>query len=154
LAVHTSDHAKLDELTVGEVMQVGVVSCPYEESLTAVAQTMAARGIHCVIGVGDVTEDDTQLWGVVSDRDIVAAAAAREERFRTAGETATSEVVTVGPGETIRRAAELLTEHALSHLVVVEPNSDRPVGVLSTLDIARIVGDPARLSPRRPAGEG
>jgi CBS domain-containing protein len=30
-----------------------------------------------------------------------------------------------------------MVEHEVSHLIVVEPRSARPVGVLSTLDIAR-----------------
>jgi CBS domain-containing protein len=30
-----------------------------------------------------------------------------------------------------------MTEYAVAHLVVVEPDTGRPVGVLSTLDLAR-----------------
>jgi hypothetical protein len=37
-----------------------------------------------------------------------------------------------------------LTEHDLSHLIVLEPGSGRPLGVLSTLDIARVVGNGSR----------
>jgi CBS domain-containing protein len=33
-----------------------------------------------------------------------------------------------------------MTERGLSHLLVAEPGSDRPVGVVSTLDIAGVVG--------------
>jgi CBS domain-containing protein len=32
-----------------------------------------------------------------------------------------------------------MAEHETSHLVVVDPSTDRPVGVLSTLDVARVV---------------
>jgi CBS domain-containing protein len=134
----------LDEMFVEEAMHRGVVSCPYETTLSTVAHTMATRKVHCVVGFGDLTEDDTQLWGVVSDRDVVAAAAAGEEGRRTAGDSAATEVLTVGPRETLRRAAQLMTEHDLSHLVVVDPGSGRPAGVLSTLDIARVVGGATR----------
>ena len=34
-------------------------------------------------------------------------------------------------------AAEAMVEHDVSHLVVVEGRSGRPVGVVSTLDVAR-----------------
>ena len=33
-----------------------------------------------------------------------------------------------------------MLEHAVTHLVVVDPERDRPVGMISTLDVARLVG--------------
>ena len=45
----------------------------------------------------------------------------------------------VAPNDTLEHAAQLMTEYATSHLVVVEPDTDHPVGVLSTLDIARAI---------------
>jgi CBS domain-containing protein len=140
----------IDETLVEEAMHRGVVSCPYETPLSMVAQTMATSRVHCVVGLGDITEDDTQLWGVVSDRDVVAAAAAGEEARATAGGSAATEVLTIGPRETLRRAAQVMSEHDLSHLIVVEPDSDRPLGVLSTLDIAAVVGG----AERRPSRYG
>jgi CBS domain-containing protein len=44
--------------------------------------------------------------------------------------------VLVHRGETLERAAQLMTEHGSAHLVVDDPETGRPVGVLSTLDIA------------------
>jgi CBS domain-containing protein len=140
----------IDETLVEEAMHRGVVGCPYETPLPTVAHTMATRRVHCVVGLGDITEDDTQLWGVVSDRDVVAAAAAGTEERATAGGSAATEVLTIGPRETLRRAAQVMTEHDLSHLIVVEPDSDRPLGVLSTLDIAAVVGG----AERRPSRYG
>jgi hypothetical protein len=40
----------------------------------------------------------------------------------------------VGVREPLRRA-----EHGVTHLVVVDPRSARPMAMLSTLDIARVV---------------
>ena len=50
--------------------------------------------------------------------------------------TAATAALMVSPGESLQRAAQLMTEHGTAHLVVVEPASGRPVGVLSTLDVA------------------
>ena len=47
----------------------------------------------------------------------------------------------VTPTETLERAAQLMTEHATSHLVVVDVGLLRPVGVISTLDIAAALAD-------------
>jgi CBS domain-containing protein len=44
--------------------------------------------------------------------------------------------VAIAPSEPLERAAQLMTKHAIAHLVVVDPVEQRPVGVLSTLDLA------------------
>ena len=132
--VHT-----LDSAFVEDVMHPGVVTCFFETPLATVARMMATHRVHCVVGLGDVTADDTRVWGLVTDRDIVAAAAT-DYVYRSAGTSAASEAATIAPRETLRRAAEIMTERGVSHLLVVEPGSDRPVGVVSTLDIAGVVG--------------
>jgi CBS domain-containing protein len=133
-AVHTMDSARVED-----VMHPGVYTCFFETSLATVARVMATHKIHCVVGLGDATSDDTGAWGLVTDRDIVAAAAT-DHVHRIAGTSGASEAATIAPHETLRRAAEIMTERGLSHLLVVEPSSERPVGVISTLDIAAVVG--------------
>ena len=134
----------LDSARVEDVMHRGVVSCPSEMALEAVARTMASHRVHCVIGLGDVTEDDTRMWGVISDRDIVAAAAT-ESGYRTAGGSACTEALTIGPERSVRQAAEVMAEHGVTHLVVT--SGDKPVGVVSTLDVAAVMGGLASLPP-------
>lgn len=134
----------LDSVRVEDAMHRGVFSCAFETPLRVVARLMAENGVHCVVGVGDVTEDDTFFWGVVSDRDVIAAAASGEEDQHDAGSRATISPVTVAPGDSLRHAAELMAESGSSHLVVAEPGTERPLGVLSTLDIAAALGGIAR----------
>ena len=59
---------------------------------------------------------------------------------RTAGDVATGEVLLAHPDERLTDVAQRMLEHGTSHAVVVEPRTGRPVGVLSTLDIAGILG--------------
>ena len=40
-------------------------------------------------------------------------------------------------GGPLRRGAQLMTEYGTAHLVVVDPTTSPPLGVLSTLDVAR-----------------
>jgi CBS domain-containing protein len=129
----------LDDVTVERVMHVGFVGCPLETPLRSVARLMAERRVHCVVGFGDVAEDDTRLWGVVSDVDVVSALAAGGEST-TAGEIASTEVVTIEPHTSVRHAAELMRDHEVSHLLVVDGVSDRPVGIVSTLDVMAVAG--------------
>lgn len=131
-------HRNLAKVAVADAMTAGVLACPLETPLRDVARLMAERRVHCVVTRND---GDERLWGVVSDRDLVATAAAGELDARTAGEMAATPALMVAPRETLERAAQLLTEHAVGHLVVVEPRDGRPVGVLSTLDVARAAAD-------------
>jgi predicted transcriptional regulator len=126
-------------VAVSEVMHAGFVGCAFETPLTTVAQLMAEHRVHCIVGFGDVTEDDTSVWGLVSDIDVVSALATGE-RTLTAGQIAATEVVTVKPFDSIRHAAQLMRDHGVSHLLVADPRWDRPLGVVSTLDIAAFLG--------------
>lgn len=129
--------ALLEDTSVEDVMTRGVVSCPLETPLETVAEMMASHRVHCVVGLGDVTEGDTALWGVISDLDLIEVGAHEGLEGRTAGGAASSEVVTIGPEQSLRKAAQLMSAHEVAHLLVVEEDAARPVGIVSTLDVAR-----------------
>jgi CBS domain-containing protein len=124
----------LAAIAVSAAMHEGVVSCGREAPLSEVARLMSEQQIHCIVVVG---ENARSPWGLISDLDLTAAASVRGLDGQTAGATAATPVVLVLPGETLERAAQLMTEHRVAHLVVVDPYALRPLGVLSTLDIAR-----------------
>jgi CBS domain-containing protein len=121
-------------LTVGDTMHRGVLTCSRESSLAHVAELMSEHRVHCIVVV-DELEAVGSLWGVVSDLDLVAAASVRDLDEQTAGAAAATAALTITAGESVQRAAQLMTEHATTHLVVVDPER-RPLGILSTLDIA------------------
>jgi CBS domain-containing protein len=124
-------------VSVAEVMHRGVLGCTPDTPLSDVARLMALNRMHCVIVRDEVEPANTALWGVVSDVDLVAAASVRRLDEQLAGATAATPLVTVRPEDTLRRAAQLMTEHANAHLVVVDAQTGGPLGVISTLDIAR-----------------
>jgi len=135
----------LEQLTVGVAMHPGVVTCPLETPLPTVARMMAMYRIHAVIVFSEDSDETTgaDLWGVVSDLDLVKAASAGGIEDRTAGGTAVTPVVTIARDDTLARAAQLMSEHEITHLVVVDPELTRPIGVLSTLDVARVLAESA-----------
>jgi CBS domain-containing protein len=122
-------------------MHEGVLSCSRHTPLTDVARLMAGERVHCVIVTDPSPGVLRGAWGVVSDLDLVAAALVRPLEEQTAEGTAASPVVCIAPEETLERAAQLMTEHATAHLLVVDGYPLHPVGVLSTLDIAAHVSD-------------
>jgi CBS domain-containing protein len=126
------------DVRVGDAMHAGVLTCTVEAPLSEVARIMASKHVHCVVVMTE-THGGRWHWGVVSDLDLVAGASVRDVEEQSAGGTAASPVVTIAPDDTLQRAAQLMTEHASTHLLVIDPGSKLPVGVLSTLDVARAV---------------
>ena len=117
--------------TVGDAMNAGVITCLPETPLATVARMMTTYRVHAIVVFGH--DDDLAPWGVVSDLDLVGALGGHA----TAGSIAASPVVTTTTDETLLRAVQLMREHATTHLLVVAPDTRLPIGVLSTLDIAR-----------------
>ena len=66
--------------------------------------------------------------------------------WTASGSAATPALMTT-PEETLRRAAQLMAEHEVAHLVVVDSETSRPVGVISTLDVAKAVSGIPGLAP-------
>jgi CBS domain-containing protein len=124
---------------VADVMREGIYTCQPSATLREVARTMADRRIHCVVVTGLA---DREAWGVVSDLDVVRAAGA-DLNDVTAGEAASGEAVTVAASATLGEAAQLMAEHEAAHLLVVLPATGRPIGVISTLDLARALASNA-----------
>lgn len=126
---------------VADVMSPRVIHCTPETPLEDVARVMATNHVHAVYVFDYGTEDDEAvlMWGLVSDLDLVAALPVIDERV--AGNTAVTPLVTVSSDESLERAAQLMSETANAHLAVIDPLTDRPAGVLSTLDIARAIAE-------------
>jgi signal-transduction protein with cAMP-binding, CBS, and nucleotidyltransferase domain len=140
-----------DEATVGEAMSRGVISVPHETPLRVVARMMATYHVHAIFVFEHMDEDDEarRLWSVVSDLDLVAAAQLDLDG-QTAGATAVTPLVTVSASRPIAEAAGLMAQHGIAHLAVTDPRTRRPIGVISTLDIAEAVAtghDPGETFP-------
>jgi CBS domain-containing protein len=129
---------RLQHVRVRDVMHPGVVTCPAEASVREVARVMATHRIHCV-AVPDPPGAGAGSWAIVSDRDLIAATATGDEGARSAAEIGTTETLTISDGDSVDRAVQLMAEREVAHLVVVAAASGRPVGVLSTLDVAGLL---------------
>lgn len=123
-------HRELETGTVADVMTVGLLTCPPGTALRDVARMMARHRVHAIVVFG--ADDDLRPWGVISDLDLVSAIGTEA----TAGTIAASPVVTVAPECSLEHAARLFAEHETSHLIV-RSNVGLPIGVISTLDVAR-----------------
>jgi CBS domain-containing protein len=87
--------------------------------------------VHAVV---IMNSSATCAVGVISDLDVVSAVAAGADC--SAREAAATEPLTVMADESLPSAAQRMSEHGVSHLVVLDSAVGHPVGILSTLDIA------------------
>jgi predicted transcriptional regulator len=133
----TLESTRIEQTTVGDVMTREVIHCSPETPLRAVAQLMADNHVHAVYVFNYGIEDDeaVEMWGLISDLDLIAALPVIDER--TAGNSAVTPLLTVSLNERLDRAAQVMAESGNAHLAVIDPETRRPAGVLSTLDVAR-----------------
>jgi CBS domain-containing protein len=103
-----------------------------ETPLSQVAELMEAEDIGSVPVL-----DGEQLSGVVTDRDIVirAIAKGKDPRGMPAREIASRDIVTVGPDNDLSDAVQLMADHQVRRLPVVD-DENRLVGVVSQADVA------------------
>jgi CBS domain-containing protein len=129
----------LEHATVADAMHPGILSCEPDVSLDDVARTMATHHVHCVAVIGVSHQDpECGVWGIISDLDLLRAGIGDRESL-TARSLATQPVVSVEARTWLTDAARLMIDNGTSHLVVVEPETQRPIGILSTLDIAGVL---------------
>lgn len=78
--------------------------------------------------------DNGRPVGIVTDRDIVVRAVAEGELNRPIRDIVSSAVVTARPDMSTKEAAQLMSDHQVRRLPVVE--NDRLVGIVSLGDLA------------------
>jgi CBS domain-containing protein len=130
----------LAHATVADAMHPGIMACDPDASLTEVARMMASHHIHSVVvmGLSQNRPGESLVWGIISDLDLIRAGVGTGPE-QSASSLALAPVVTVEASTPLREAAELMLTHHSPHLLVVEAGAGRPVGILSTLDIAGIL---------------
>jgi len=134
----TSQLSDFGHIRVGDCMHHGILSCTGDAPLAQAAAIMSEQHVHAV---AVTNSDGGRPVGVVSDLGVVAAAAAGSDPSAL---QAATEPLTVSAGESLHRAAQLMSEHGVAQLIVVDAASGYPVGVLATLDIVAAYADAMR----------
>jgi CBS domain-containing protein len=128
-----------EHATVADAMHPGILSCDAEATLSEVARIMSTHHVHCIVVRGAEDEaDESPVWGIISDFDLLRAGI-RPDPPDTAAALARRQVVRVETTAALRDAAELMMTNGTGHVVVVDPQTGHPIGILSTLDIAGVL---------------
>jgi CBS domain-containing protein len=119
--------------------RVREIMTPNPIALDAEASAVEAANMMKKHNVGDVLVSRAgELYGLVTDRDLVVRCLAEEGDARTSrlGELCSGPLATISPDAPIADAMEVMKQHAVRRLPVVE-NGDA-VGIVSLGDIARV----------------
>ncbi len=146
--------SRLREIRVRDVMTAEIVTCTPDVPLAEVADLMVAHRIHSVVvlapppdGPAGGPPGGAPVWSVLSDLDLVAAAP-WVDALAGAGAVAASPRVVVRPDDNLAAAALAMAENATAHLLVVADPGNAPVGILSALDVARVLAGGERQDAR------
>lgn len=110
---------------VNEIMMSGVTTIFVGQSARQAQHLMEKNGIHALPVVGI----DGELLGILTSTDLIR----EHDSDSGVARFMSREVRTVEPDTRIEKAAQLMRENEIHHLVVVE--NGKVVGMLSTFDL-------------------
>jgi CBS domain-containing protein len=110
----------------------GVITIRATETVRSAADRMRARSIAAL-----VVKSGDAIAGLISERDIVHAVSRHGERALSMAvlDVAPHAVITVAPGDTLKRAMSLMTNHRVRHLPVIA--NGNLVGIVSIGDVVK-----------------
>lgn len=118
-----------------DIMHTGALCVGERESLADAARVM--REEH--VGALPICGDDDVLIGIITDRDIVlrCVAEGRDPETVTAGELARGRPLIVEGDDDIDEVLQLMEEHQVRRLPVIDHPAHRLIGMISEADVAR-----------------
>ncbi|MGZ4176397.1 MAG: CBS domain-containing protein [Solirubrobacteraceae bacterium] len=127
--------------SVREAMHAGIMACTPSATVAEVAQLMTTGQVHCVAVVAAAGEQAPALSGVVTDVDLLRWATGGDTHL-PAGAVVSEPAFSVSPQASVHEAAALMADRGVDHLVVVDPRGHAPLGIISALDVARVLAHP------------
>ena len=118
-------------MKVADVMTPNPRTVGLSDTIQAVAQIMRDEDT----GALPVVEDGSHVIGMITDRDIVIRAVADGDYDCTVDDIVTDDVVFATPDMTTAEAADLMGEHQVRRLPVVDADENL-VGIVSLGDLA------------------
>jgi len=121
----------MDDIFVGSLMTSPVTTVPADTPAKEAATLMLEEGISSVV----VVDEDDRLVGILTSTDFVAIAAAEDSAAAFAvADHMTTDVVTTTAGASIEAVADLLIDHGIHHVPVVD-EVEGVVGMVTTTDL-------------------
>jgi CBS domain-containing protein len=123
-------------MTVSDIMRKKLETIEDTASVQKTAEKMKERNVSSLV----VVDKNGKPLGLVSERDLVRKVCVN--RLPTTEvinkEIMSSPLITVSSDSSTSVAADMMLQHNVRHLLVVEKNNlDRPIGIVTPLDFTR-----------------
>jgi CBS domain-containing protein len=134
----------LQEIRAEEVMSKGLITVKAAAPIAEAAKTMITEKVSSLV------VKDGQLEGIATKSDVVMYLAGMAIGERSVRDFMTTNPMTMSASQPIFLAVELMSQHKISRMVVVD-QEHKPIGIITLTDLAiasSLLG-PARLSVER-----
>lgn len=136
--IYISPHTGLAmSVTVGQLVKRRLIYVEPNTTIRDAVKVMADENIGLVV----VLKNNSELFGVLSERDVIRAIAKGMSLDEPVSKVCTTRVITITAKATLYDAADTMYRFGIRHLVVVD-DENRPIGVVSIRDV---VGEAVRL---------
>ena len=121
---------------VKEIMSKNLETIDVTENAQEVAKIMNDRRISSVLVV-DRSDESKDPIGIVTERDLVVRVCAGGTRSREVGvrDIMSSPIATIEPQATVETAADLMLSNKVRHLLVVDEETRKPIGMIAPSDL-------------------
>ncbi|BFV55496.1 hypoxic response protein Hrp1 [Kitasatospora sp. CMC57] len=121
--------------TAGDIMHTGAECVVEQQTLADAARIMKERGV----GALPICGENQKLLGILTDRDIVlkCVAEGRDPSTVLAGELAQGRPMVVEADEDVEQVLQVMEQHLVRRLPVINHPDHKLVGMISEADIAR-----------------
>ena len=125
-------------MTVIDVARTGVMTAPPDQSAGNLATVMKAENVGSVV----IVDDDDHPMGIVTDRDLVLHVLEPREdpAHATAGDVMTEALVTVEPDRGVLDAIEVMREHSVRRLPIVDA-AGAMAGIVTLDDLVLLLAE-------------
>jgi CBS domain-containing protein len=130
------------EMKCKDLMTVNPSCCLTTDTVHNAAQLMKSEGVGSIPILNDL--ENRGLEGIVTDRDIVLQVVAedRDPNNTHVSEIMTKDVATCRVDDDAHKALQLMEEHQVRRILVVNDNGQL-AGIVSQADVATRLGEPA-----------
>jgi CBS domain-containing protein len=127
--------------TIRNIMKIGIETIEDTASAQQAAKKMKDKNVSSLV----VVDEKDKPQGIVSERDLVTKVCITDVLTNTIKnkEIMSSPLITISSKSSPSEAADLMLQHKVRHLLVVDNTNDvnSPVGIVTPLDFTRYQGD-------------
>jgi signal-transduction protein with cAMP-binding, CBS, and nucleotidyltransferase domain len=121
-------------ITINDMMSKTLQTIQEAASIQDAAKKIKEKDVSSLV----VVDNQNKPQGIITERDIVRKACINDTSTSavTLRDVMSSPVITIDSTESASKAVDMILQHNVRHLLVVnKPNDSKPIGIITPLDI-------------------